>query len=66
VLLGEGEVPVRDMLALLSDGGYQGWTSVEWEKRWHPEIAEPELALPQHLAVLGTWIREMNERQETA
>jgi sugar phosphate isomerase/epimerase len=66
VLLGEGEVPVRDMLALLSDGGYQGWVSVEWEKRWHPEIAEPELALPQHLAVLGTWIREMNERQETA
>jgi sugar phosphate isomerase/epimerase len=66
VPLGEGEVPVRDMLALLAAGGYQGWVSVEWEKRWHPEIAEPELALPQHLAVLGTWIREMNERQERA
>jgi sugar phosphate isomerase/epimerase len=66
VLLGEGEVPVRDMLDLLSDGGYQGWVSVEWEKRWHPEIAEPEVALPQHLAVLGSWIREMNGRQETA
>jgi hypothetical protein len=23
-------------------------------------------ALPRHLAVLGTWIREMNERQATA
>jgi sugar phosphate isomerase/epimerase len=66
VLLGEGEVPVRDMLDLLSDGGYRGWVSVEWEKRWHPEIAEPEVALPQHLAVLGSWIREMNGRQETA
>jgi sugar phosphate isomerase/epimerase len=66
VLLGEGEVPVRDMLALLSDGGYQGWVSVEWEKRWHPEIAEPEVALPQHLAVLGAWITEINERRETA
>jgi len=66
VPLGEGEVPVRDMLALLAAGGYQGWVSVEWEKRWHPEIAEPELALPQHLAVLGAWIREMNERQERA
>jgi sugar phosphate isomerase/epimerase len=66
VLLGEGEVPVRDMLDLLSDGGYQGWVSVEWEKRWHPEIAEPEVALPQHLAVLGSWMREMNGRQETA
>ena len=55
VLLGEGEVPVRDMLALLSAGGYQGWVSVEWEKRWHPEIAAPEVALPQHLAVMRSW-----------
>ena len=56
VLLGEGEVPVRDMLGLLSAGGYRGWVSVEWEKRWHPEIAEPEVALPQHLAVLNRWM----------
>jgi sugar phosphate isomerase/epimerase len=58
VLLGEGEVPVRDMLALLSAGGYQGWVSVEWEKRWHPEIAAPEVALPQHLATLRGWLEE--------
>jgi len=63
VLLGEGEVPVRDMLGLLSAGGYQGWVSVEWEKRWHPEIAAPQVALPQHLAVLGTWIRAAGERK---
>jgi sugar phosphate isomerase/epimerase len=58
VPLGEGEVPVRDMLALLSAGGYRGWVSVEWEKRWHPEIAAPEVALPQHLAMLGSWLEE--------
>src|SRR3984957_21236295 len=55
VLLGEGEVPVRQMLGLLAAGGYQGWISVEWEKRWHPEIAEPQVALPQHLRVLAEW-----------
>jgi fatty-acyl-CoA synthase len=60
VLLGEGEVPVRDMLSLLSAGGYRGWVSVEWEKRWHPEIAEPEVALPQHLAVLNSWMAKLN------
>jgi hypothetical protein len=47
VLLGEGEVPVREMLQLLIRGGYDGWVSVEWEKKWHPEIEEPEKALPQ-------------------
>ena len=56
VLLGEGEVPVRQMLGLLKAGGYRRWISVEWEKRWHPEIEEPEVALPQHLRLLREWM----------
>ena len=56
VLLGEGEVPVRPMLGLLAAGGYRNWVSVEWEKRWHPEIAEPEVALPQYRRVLAEWM----------
>ncbi len=56
VLLGEGEVPIREMLGLLVDGGYPHWISVEWEKRWHPEIEEPEVALPQHLELLTKWL----------
>jgi sugar phosphate isomerase/epimerase len=59
VLLGEGEVPVREMLRLLAAGGYEGWISVEWEKRWHPEIEEPQVALPQHLKLLDTWMQEL-------
>jgi sugar phosphate isomerase/epimerase len=59
VLLGHGEVPVREMVELLHDDGYEGWISVEWEKRWHPEIEEPEVALPQHMAVLRTWLTEV-------
>jgi sugar phosphate isomerase/epimerase len=62
VLLGEGEVPVRDMLELLEVGGYGGWISVEWEKRWHPEIEEPEVALPQHVSVLRAWLTELEAR----
>jgi sugar phosphate isomerase/epimerase len=59
VPLGEGDVPVRDMLRLLHQGGYDGWVSVEWEKRWHPEIDEPETALPQHLRLLREWAGEL-------
>jgi sugar phosphate isomerase/epimerase len=56
VLLGQGEVPVRQMLGLLAADGYRHWISVEWEKRWHPEIEAPEVALPQHLKVLAEWM----------
>ena len=27
-----------------------------WEKRWHPEIEPPEVALPQDRRVLAEWM----------
>lgn len=48
VLMGEGVIPIPDVLAWLKDCGYDGWLSFEWEKKWHPELAEPEVSLPQY------------------
>lgn len=59
VPMGEGEVPVREIIRLLAAGGYGGYISVEWEKYWHPDIEEPQIALPQHLKVLEEWIRDL-------
>ena len=56
VLLGQGEVPCRDVIELLHREGYQGMVAAEWEKKWHPEIEEPEVALPQHAEVLRAWM----------
>ena len=28
---------------------YDGYVSFEWEKYWHPEIEEPEVALPDFI-----------------
>ena len=55
LLLGEGEVPVRDSLTTLLRRGYTGWVAVEWEKKWHPTIEDPEIALPQHAKLLREW-----------
>jgi sugar phosphate isomerase/epimerase len=59
VPMGEGEVPVREIIGLLAAGGYGGYVSVEWEKYWHPEIENPEIALPQHLKVLEEWVQDL-------
>jgi sugar phosphate isomerase/epimerase len=48
VLLGKGEVPIFEAIDLLSKGGYKGYYSFEWEKLWHPEIIEPEIALADY------------------
>ena len=45
---GEGDVPLGEMVALLKQGGYDGYLTLEWEKKWHPEIADPEVALPAY------------------
>lgn len=45
---GEGDVPLAEMVKLLKEGGYDGYLTLEWEKKWHPEIPEPETALPAY------------------
>ena len=47
-LLGQGEVPIFKAIAELAKTGYKGYYSFEWEKLWHPEIAEPEIAFPHY------------------
>jgi len=46
-LMGEGEVDIKECIGLLKNAGYGGYITFEWEKRWHPDIEEPEIALPQ-------------------
>jgi sugar phosphate isomerase/epimerase len=55
-LMGEGEVPHREIHQVLKSGDYHGYLSLEWEKRWHPEIAEPEVALPQFVEYMTKFI----------
>ena len=53
-LLNEGVVPLREAFSALKQSSYDGYLSLEWEKKWHPEIAEPEIALPQAIP----WLRD--------
>ena len=63
-LMSQGDVPVVEVLKLLASGGYDGWIEFEWEKRWHPEIEEPEVALPDFIRVLRAAEAELARRQE--
>ena len=55
-LLGDGDIPVFPALDLLRRGDYGGPISLEWEKRWHPEIADPEIAFPQYARALRDYL----------
>lgn len=55
VLLGEGDVPLKTMLDLLVAGGYDGYAILEWEKRWIPNLLEPEVVFPQYVEKMKEW-----------
>jgi sugar phosphate isomerase/epimerase len=52
VLTGDGTVPIRLIVKVLVASGYEGYYSFEWEKAWHPEIEEPEVAIPHFAKVM--------------
>lgn len=43
-MLTYGNLPLRESLALLKRGGYDGFLSMEWVKRWNAELEEPGVA----------------------
>jgi sugar phosphate isomerase/epimerase len=54
-LLGQGELPLAEVVGALRSMEYDRWVCLEMEKRWHPEDApEPEESLPQFVQ----WMRE--------
>lgn len=65
VLLGEGDVPIKEMLRMLLEGGYSGYAIVEWEKRWHPELLDPEIVFPQYAQKMRKWLNEIQAKGTT-
>jgi len=54
-LTGKGDMPIGECTALLTANGFDGYFSLEWEKMWHPEIEEPEIAIPQYAQAMGQY-----------
>jgi sugar phosphate isomerase/epimerase len=52
VLAGRGSVSFREAIDALNNLNYEGYISFEWEKYWHREIEEPEIALPDFIGAL--------------
>jgi sugar phosphate isomerase/epimerase len=65
VLTGAGVIPLREAIRALVADGYSGWYCFEWEKRWHPEIAEPAVALPHFISVIRAYLAEARNTPST-
>lgn len=53
---GTGQLPLAECVAILKRNGYSaggGWLLFEYEKHWHPELPDPEIAFPKFIQ----WIK---------
>jgi len=50
VPLGLGQLPLEEAMAVLKQKSYRGYLTLEHEKRWHPDLEEPENIFPKAAA----------------
>ena len=53
VIPGTGQLPLAESIRLLKKSGYDGWLLFEHEKKWHPNLPEPEVVFPAFIK----WVR---------
>lgn len=51
-LPGNGEIPILPIVRRLLADGYKGAFSLEWEKKWHPELPPIESALERFVSLM--------------
>ena len=63
-LMGEGDMPLIKMLDALKATGYEGYVSLEWVKRWAPQLQYAGIVFPQYANFMKPW-RAISSMQQT-
>ena len=64
VLAGHGRVSFAEAVTAIRELEYNGFVSFEWEKYWHPEIEEPEIALPDFINAIRNLAGDRSDTTE--
>ncbi len=55
-MMGDGDIPLVDIINCLKDDGYSGYYSFEWEKKWNSYLEEPEVAFPSYIEYMKQFV----------
>ncbi len=58
-MMGYGDVPVFDALKLMKDNGYDGFITLEWVKRWCPDLQEPGIVFSHFVSYMNYLLRQL-------
>jgi fatty-acyl-CoA synthase len=57
-MTGHGDLPLREIVKLMSDAGYNGYLSLEWTKRWLPNLEEPGIVFSHYANYMQTLLKQ--------
>ena len=58
-MMGYGDIPILDSLRLLKQQGYDGFISLEWVKRWNPDLQEPGIVFAHFMNYMSYLINQL-------
>lgn len=54
-MMGEGDLPIDEMMLALRSINYEGYVSLEWVKRWAPELSDAGIVFPQFASYMSRY-----------
>ncbi|MBP7176550.1 MAG: AMP-binding protein [Thermoclostridium sp.] len=61
-MMGEGDLPVGDMMRALRSINYEGYVSLEWVKRWASELSDAGIVFPHFSNFMDQYIDRTTHR----
>ncbi len=54
-MLGEGAIPIKNLIKMLNNHCYEGYLVLEWTKRWQQNLEEPGIAFPHFINTIKSY-----------
>lgn len=61
-MMGEGDLPIGDIMRALRSINYEGYISLEWVKRWASELSDAGVVFPQFTNFMDQYIEKASHR----
>ncbi len=57
-IMGEGDLPVHDMMMALRSINYDGYVSLEWVKRWSSDLSDAGIVFPHYTNYMSRYLEK--------
>jgi len=61
-LMGEGGLPIDEMVMALRSINYEGFVSLEWVKRWSKDLEDPGIVIPHYAHYMARFTKKPQAR----